>query len=47
MIDIEYTDDVRGSFASVCRRANTPADTILRDRELTSRDSDDYTFRHC
>lgn len=46
VIDIEYTDDVRGSFVAVCRRGAV-ADTILRDRDLTARGSADYAYRHC
>jgi hypothetical protein len=36
VIDIEYTDDLRGTFASVCAAPGQPPMTILRDRDLTS-----------
>ena len=34
--DIEYTDDLRGSFSAVCSRASTPKLTVLRDRSLAT-----------
>lgn len=34
VIDIEYTDDLRGSFAEVCADPQTPHATVLRDRDL-------------
>ena len=46
VIDIEYTDDVRGSFSAVCTRSPV-ADTILRDRDLTPRGSARHVYRHC
>lgn len=47
VFDIEYTDDLRGTFADVCSRVATPARTILRDRDLVTPDSSDYVFEHC
>jgi hypothetical protein len=47
VIDTEYTDDLRGSFAAVCARAATPPDTSLRDRELTPAGDAAHVDRHC
>jgi hypothetical protein len=47
VIDIEYTDDQPGSWASICASAARPAMTILRDRELVPPGRAAYTFRHC
>jgi hypothetical protein len=47
VIDIEYTDDLRGTFAEVCADPQVPASTILRDRDLTTPSSPDYTFESC
>jgi hypothetical protein len=47
VIDIEYTDDLRGTFAQVCARPATPAMTILRDRDLTTPSSSAYVDRRC
>jgi hypothetical protein len=47
VIDIEYTHDLRGSFAAVCKRPQTPPDTMLRDIELTPRGNAHYVYRHC
>jgi hypothetical protein len=47
VVDIEYTDDLRGSFAQVCARPATPRLTILRDRELVARGHSGYSYRHC
>jgi hypothetical protein len=47
VIDIEYTDDLRGTFAQVCARSGTPPMTILRDRDLVARGQKGYTYQHC
>jgi hypothetical protein len=47
VIDIEYTDDLRGTFAAVCARSATPPMTILRDRDLTTPSSKSYVYKHC
>lgn len=47
VIDIEYTDSLRRPFAVVCSDAATPRSTILRDRQLTTPVSADYTYQHC
>ena len=47
MIDIEYTDNLRGSFADVCDDAQTPFSTILRDRGLVAANQADYVFEAC
>jgi hypothetical protein len=48
VIDIEYTDDLRGgTFDAACTDPATPAMTILRDRDLTTPASKDYAYAHC
>lgn len=47
VIDIEYTDDLRGTFAQTCAAASTPAMTILRDRDLTTPKSKHYVYDSC
>lgn len=47
MIDIEYADDLRGTFDGVCADPDSPASTILRDRNLTTPANADYIFARC
>ncbi|RWZ64614.1 hypothetical protein ELQ92_07650 [Labedella populi] len=47
VIDIEYADDLRGTFADVCADAETPASTVLRDRDLVPAGEPGYVFEHC
>ena len=47
VLDVEYSDDLRGSFDDVCARADTPASTILRDRDLVPADDDAYEYERC
>ena len=47
MIDIEYTDNLRGSFAEVCDDAQTPYSTILRDRDLVPANHAGHVFEAC
>jgi hypothetical protein len=47
VLDIEYTDDLRGSFDEVCARADTPASTVLRDRDLVPADDPAYVYERC
>ncbi|ROQ39845.1 glycosyl hydrolase family 114 [Frondihabitans sp. PhB188] len=47
VLDVEYTDDLRGTFAEVCARSATPPMTILRDRDLTTPKSADYVYEAC
>ena len=47
LLDIEYSDDLRGSFAEVCADPQVPSSTILRDRDLTTPDNPDYVFESC
>lgn len=47
VIDIEYTDELRRSFAEVCADAATPASTILRDRDLSPPGSNGYVYDRC
>lgn len=47
VIDIEYTDDLKGSWTSNCARPSRPAMTILRDRNLVPKGNRAYVFQHC
>jgi hypothetical protein len=47
VLDIEYTDDLRGSFRSDCASKSIPAMTILRDRNLEPRGSKGYVYERC
>ena len=47
VVDIEYFDDLRGSVADVCADENTPALTVVRDRNLTTPESADYRYEVC
>ncbi len=47
VIDIEYADDLRGGFADVCADPETPASTVLRDRELVPAGEPGYVFELC
>jgi hypothetical protein len=47
VINIEYTDDLRGKFSAVCRDKNTPKATILRDRMLKAPGQEGYHYAHC
>jgi hypothetical protein len=47
VLDIEYTDDLRGTFAHDCAAPSIPAMTILRDRDLVSKGSKGYVYRRC
>ena len=47
VLDIEYTDDLRGSFARDCASGRIPPMTILRDRDLVPEGSQGYVYRRC
>jgi hypothetical protein len=47
VLDIEYTDDLRGTFARDCAAASIPPMTILRDRDLLPKGSTEYVYRRC
>lgn len=47
VMDIEYTDDLRGTFKDVCDDPDTPATTTLRDRYLVGPGDSGYAFDHC
>lgn len=47
VIDIEYSDDLRGSFADVCADPDTPASVVLRDRDLVPAGDEGYVFELC
>jgi hypothetical protein len=47
VIDIEYTDAIPEGFDAVCEHPDTPALTVLRDRDLTTPDSSDYAYDRC
>jgi len=47
VLDVEYTDDLLDTFAETCEREDTPASTILRDRDLVPADDDAYVYERC
>jgi hypothetical protein len=47
VMNIEYTDDLRGTFEDVCADPDTPATTTLRDRYLVGPGQPGYAFDHC
>lgn len=47
VLNIEYTDDLRGTWAQVCARGDVPALTVLRDRMLAPPSSPDHVLDHC
>ncbi len=47
VMNVEYTDDLRGSWSEVCARGEVPALTVLRDRMLAPPSSPDHELAHC
>ena len=47
VIDIEYTDQLPRSFASMCADAGVPSSMILRDRDLVTPAEGGYHFERC
>lgn len=47
VLNIEYADDLRGTWAEVCARGDVPALTVLRDRMLAPPSSPDHVLAHC
>lgn len=47
VLDIEYTDDLRGTFASDCASKTIPPMTILRDVDLVTPHDKGYVYRSC
>ncbi len=47
VLNIEYADDLRGTWAEVCARGEVPALTVLRDRMLAPPSSPDHVLAHC
>ncbi|MFE1664186.1 endo alpha-1,4 polygalactosaminidase [Microbacterium sp. P02] len=47
VLNVEYADDLRGDFASVCARASTPRLTTLRDRDLVPPSEKAHVYAHC
>jgi hypothetical protein len=47
VIDIEYSGNLRGTFAQTCADPTTPKMTILRDRDLTTPRNKHYVYAHC
>jgi hypothetical protein len=47
VIDIEYTDDLRGDFAAVCADPQTPHATVLRDRDLAPAGESGHVYDSC
>lgn len=47
VMDVEYTDNLRGTFTNVCRDPQTPKTTTLRDRYLVGPGNSAYRYQHC
>lgn len=48
VLDIEYTDEIgEAGFDDACASADRPPTMILRDHDLTTPGSADYTYRSC
>ncbi|WP_292785906.1 MULTISPECIES: endo alpha-1,4 polygalactosaminidase [unclassified Microbacterium] len=47
VIDIEYTDQLPRPFTEMCADPDTPASTVLRDRDLVTPDDEGYVFAGC
>jgi hypothetical protein len=47
VLDIEYEDDLRGTWADVCDDPRTPESVLLRDRLLTVPSDPDYAYSTC
>lgn len=47
VINIEYTDNLRGRFSDVCAASATPRNTVLRDRKLLPASQKGHRFSHC
>lgn len=47
VIDIEYADDLSGSWSEVCADPQLPASTVLRDRDLATPGSAEYVVDRC
>jgi hypothetical protein len=47
VIDIEYTDDMRGTLTQACANGNTPSRTIVRDRDLVPKGTRGYFYKRC
>jgi len=47
VIDIEYSDDLRGDFSDVCDDPAAPRSTVLRDRDLVTPADEGYVFESC
>ncbi len=47
VLGIEYTDDLRGSFAEACADPSRPGSLILRDRMLLPAGREGHVFDAC
>jgi hypothetical protein len=47
VIDIEYADDLRGTFAEACADPESPRAMVLRDRRLVAATDAGYVYQHC
>jgi hypothetical protein len=47
VLDVEYTNDLRGTFASDCASPDRPAVMILRDVDLTTPTDKAYAYQSC
>ncbi len=47
VMNVEYTDNLRGTFREVCDDPQTPPTTILRDRDLVGPNNSAYRYERC
>ena len=47
VLDVEYSSELRGTFAQACASPSIPAMTILRDVNLTTPASKHYVYESC
>ncbi|TDQ46862.1 endo alpha-1,4 polygalactosaminidase [Actinorugispora endophytica] len=47
VLNIEYTDNLKDPFPDVCEDPDTPASTILRDRDLVDSGHPDHVYEYC
>jgi len=47
VLDIEYSDDLRGGVDELCADPTVPVSTIVRDRDLTVPSDPEYVFERC
>ncbi|QJU52266.1 endo alpha-1,4 polygalactosaminidase [Herbiconiux sp. KACC 21604] len=47
VLDIEYADDLRGTFDEICANPATPRSVILRDHDLVPKGEEGYVYERC